>query len=112
MLSRSVSLIHSPATICRVARNCVGFADQRRKEQVGEDGRGRPGHDDDPAEADGEPPGGREEPRHNETPRLSGGTQVVPVGDGDAGTAGTFPARSGVELKPTTSWPRNASRNG
>lgn len=39
-------------------------AAQRRKEQAGEDGRGQPGHHDDPAEADGEPSGGCEEVMH------------------------------------------------
>src|SRR5215472_6444090 len=55
--------------------NWYAIVSQRRKEQVGEDGRGHPGHDDDPAEADGEPPGRGEERVHVGSPRWSGGTR-------------------------------------
>ncbi len=57
----------------------LGHAGQRRKEHVGQDGRGQPGRDDDPAEPDGEPPGGGVEPVHANLP-VSGGTRAGAVG--------------------------------
>src|SRR5207248_3672923 len=49
-------------------------AGQGRKEHGGQDGRGYPGHDDDPAEPDGEPPEGGVKAVHGGSPRFSGGT--------------------------------------
>src|SRR5439155_4287714 len=77
----------------------VGHAGQRREEVLGQHGGDDPGRDDDPAEADGEPAYGSEEPGHASLFRQSEGA------DGIA-------RASVVDSKPMTSWPRSASRKG
>ncbi len=54
----------------------IGDARQRGEEVAGQNRRGDPRDDDGPSETDGEPPGGGEEPRHEEVSSQLGGFAV------------------------------------